>query len=120
MRIASHRELVVWQKAMRLATMSYAIARALPEQERFELGQQIRRAAASIPANVAEGKGRRTRTEFARYLAIARGSAQELDTLIAVAHACGFVREHDAAEAGLLLVEVTNMLTAMLRRLAPL
>jgi four helix bundle protein len=67
--------LIVWQKAMQLAALSYRCAQRLPAIERFGLAAQIRSAATSIPANIAEGNGRRVRDDYGRFLAIARGSA---------------------------------------------
>jgi four helix bundle protein len=116
----SHKELIVWQKAMRLAVASYAVARGLPAIERFGLAAQIRQAAASIPANIAEGNGRRKRGDYARSLAYARGSARELDTHLELAVLCGLTTETVVQEAKSLADEVMAMLTVMLRKLDPL
>lgn len=116
----THRDLIVWQKAMRLAAESYLIAKKLPGEERFELGAQIRAAASSISANVAEGKGRRGKAEYARFLSIARGSARELDSHLSLAVLLRFVPPADVHRAQRLLDEVSRMLTAMMQRLAPL
>ena len=69
----SFRELIAWHKAMDLAEATYRLAAQLPERERFGLWSQITRAAASTPANIAEGHGRQGRREFASFLSIARG-----------------------------------------------
>ena len=105
---------------MRLAVASYDVARKLPAIERFGLAAQIRKAAVSIPANIAEGNGRRKRGDYARSLAYARGSARELDTHLELAVLCGFVTEAAVREARSLVDEVMKMLTAMLRKLDPL
>jgi len=105
---------------MRLANASYAVARTLPDEERCGLAAQIRGAAVSIAANIAEGKGRRTKADFARFLAIARGSARELDTLVDIAVDCGMTKAQSTREAKQLVLEVLSMLTVMLRHLAPL
>ncbi len=76
----SYRELVVWQKAMMLAESAYAIASLLPDIERFGLANQLRRAAVSVPSNIAEGHERRSRAEYRRFIAIACGSLAELET----------------------------------------
>jgi len=117
--LVSHRDLIVWQKAMRLAAASYGITRVLPNEERFGLSPQIRRAAISVAANIAEGKGRRTKAEFAHFIAVARGSARELETLLGLAVLCGMVTEAAAADAKQLADEVIRMLSVLLRKLAP-
>ena len=84
----THRELVAWTLAMDLAAGAYAVARRLPSTERFGLAAQIRGAAASVPANIAEGFGRDGRREFARFLAIANGSLKELETHLELCVRC--------------------------------
>ena len=76
----SHRELIAWQAGMDLLVESYRVAAQLPVVERYGLASQLRRAATSIPANIAEGHGRATRGDFLRFLAIATGSLRELQT----------------------------------------
>lgn len=78
--IRSYRDLQTWQRAMELAEACYHVAAALPPDERYGLGLQIRRAAVSIPANIAEGHNGRTRQVFLNHLAIALGSQAELET----------------------------------------
>ena len=95
----SFREIVAWQRAMRLASMVYEYAATLPENERFGLGAQIRRAAVSIPSNIAEGFGRQTRMDFLRFLRTARGSLYELQTQVELAQALGMVDRNQELEA---------------------
>ena len=78
--IQSYRDLKVWQKGMGLATKCYVETQSLPSDERYGLVSQIRRAAVSIPANIAEGYGRENRGEFIQFLRIAQGSLKELET----------------------------------------
>lgn len=73
------RKLEVWRKAHRLALDAFTLVDELPSRERYDLGMQIRKAASSVPFNIAEGAGRRTRAEYARFLDIALGSASELE-----------------------------------------
>ena len=80
-----YRELVVWQKAMALAGATYAVARSLPESERFGLCAQLRRAAISVASNIAEGHERRSRADYRRFVAIACGSLAELETQLELA-----------------------------------
>jgi four helix bundle protein len=81
----SYRELIVWQKAMKLAEAAYAVARGLPETERYGLSAQIRRSAVSIPSNIAEGHERRSRAGYHRFINIACGSVAELETQLDLA-----------------------------------
>jgi four helix bundle protein len=76
----THRSLIAWQLGMDLAAESYRLANILPAVERFGLASQIRRAGASIPANIAEGYGRTTKGEFRRFIDISNGSLKELET----------------------------------------
>ena len=84
-RIESHKDLIVWQKAIKLAGRVYTATRQLPSEERFGLNSQLRRAAVSIPSNIAEGAARRNRAEFLQFLHIARGSLSELETQMMIA-----------------------------------
>jgi four helix bundle protein len=76
----SHRDLLVWQKAITTAEKVYKTADQLPKHELYALGNQLRRSAISIPSNISEGKGRQTKKEFHHFLSIALGSASELET----------------------------------------
>lgn len=78
--IESYKDLVVWQKAMDLAVASYGLTRAWPKEELYGLTSQIRRAATSIPANIAEGYGRDNLVSYQQFLRIAQGSLKELET----------------------------------------
>ena len=83
--IQSHRDLRVWQEAMSLADLCYRHTRDFPRDELFGLTAQIRRAAVSIPANIAEGYGRENTGSYVQFLRIAQGSCKELETHIALA-----------------------------------
>ncbi len=76
----TYRDLEVWQQAMELVTAVYQLARAFPPEERYGLTSQMLRAAISVPANIAEGSGRRHKTEFLQHSSIARGSLLEVET----------------------------------------
>lgn len=80
--MAGYRELVTWQKAMELAKSVYSCTKAMPKSELYGLVSQSRRAAVSIPANIAEGHGRNSKKDYVRFLIIARGSLRELETLL--------------------------------------
>ena len=115
-----HRSLIVWEKSVDLAVCVLRLSRALPAPERYRFAQQMCSAALSIAANIAEGKGRATRAEYARFLAIARGSGRELDTYLEVIQRGGYVSANRLSPALELVREVLSMLTAMLTRLTPL
>lgn len=115
-----HRALIVWEKSVDLAVCVLRISRAIPAPERYRFAQQMCSAALSIAANIAEGKGRATRADYARFLAIARGSAREVDTYLEVIRRAGYVSTNRLTSALELVREVLSMLTAMLSRLTPL
>ena len=81
----SHRDLEVWKLAMRLVVAIYDLAKKLPPEERYALSDQLRRAAVSIPANIAEGYARNTPADFRRFLLIAAGSTAEVQTQLLIA-----------------------------------
>lgn len=84
-RINTFRDLIAWQKAKALAVEVYRVTRSFPADERYGLTSQIRRATVSVSANIAEGYGRGTTSDFLRFLRIARGSLAEVDTLTEIA-----------------------------------
>ncbi len=89
--IASFKDLEVWQRAMTLAERWYVLTRAFPKEEAFGLTAQIRRAAVSIPANIAEGHGRENTGSFIQFLRISQGSLKELETHLILAERVGLV-----------------------------
>jgi len=90
--IRTYRDLVAWQRAMELAEEVYRATAAFPGDEKFGLVSQMRRAAVSIPSNIAEGFGRKRRAEFKRFLEIARGSLFELQTQAELARRLGWLK----------------------------
>jgi four helix bundle protein len=114
---ADYRDLRVWQVAMDLAIESYRVGELLPARERFGLVAQIRRAATSVPANIAEGNGRVHRREYLHHLSIARGSLNELQTLVAIAERLGYVVASDLKQFAELCDFVSRMLTRLRRSL---
>ena len=85
MKVKNYQELIAWQRAMDLVEMVYKASRHFPREEIYALMSQIRRAAVSIPSNIAEGQGRRTTADFLRHLSIAYGSLREVETQILIA-----------------------------------
>jgi four helix bundle protein len=90
-----HHELRVWQDGIALVKRVYDATAAFPKEELFGLTSQMRRAAVSIPANIAEGAARSGPKEFAHFLVMARGSLSELETLIVIAHELGYLDKRD-------------------------
>ena len=91
MKVKTFRELVVWQEAMQLAEMVYALQKRLPKEEVYGLGDQIRRAVVSVPSNIAEGFGRDSTADFVHFLFIARGSLFETQTQLDLALRLGYL-----------------------------
>jgi len=117
MTVRSYRDLVVWQKSMSLAAEAYRLTRRMPKQEEFRMASQIIRAAASVPANIAEGHGRGTRKDYAHFISIARGSLSEVETFVLLVKSLELA-EADRCDAILELAsEVGRMLTVLRKRL---
>ena len=94
---SKYRRLVVWQRAMQLVLAVYDASRAFPAEEKFGLQSQIRRAAVSVPSNIAEGDGRGGKQDQRRFLLTARGSLMEVETQILIAEALGYVSAEQSA-----------------------
>jgi four helix bundle protein len=119
MSVVGYRKLLVWQKAMDLVVESYQLAERLPSHERYGLASQIRRAAASVPANIAEGNGRAHRGDYIHHVSIARGSIMELETLVEIALRLNYLSEEDVARGRELSDHVSRMLNRLGSRLKP-
>jgi four helix bundle protein len=104
----NHKELEVWKKSMELAETIYAFSQSFPKTEKFGLTSQIRRAAVSIPANIAEGAGRKSNKELLQFLSIAMGSLAELETHYLLSIRLGFAQE---------LKEIINLMNSVKRLL---
>jgi four helix bundle protein len=117
MAIQSYRELEVWQSGMDLAEDCYRVTKIFPKEELFGLTNQIRRAAVSIPANIAEGQGREHTKEFLHHLSIARGSLMELETHLMLSQRVGLI---DQATTSPLLAQterISRMLSGLRKAL---
>ena len=111
----SFRELEVWQLSMELVQRVYALVGAFPTEERYALSDQLRRAAVSIPSNIAEGFGRDTHRDFARFLVQARGSLYEVDTQIEIAVRLGYCTEDEQLK--LLQNQISRSLRSLIQYL---
>ncbi len=117
MRVHDYEKLVVWQKAMDLVSLVYRVTRTFPRDEQFGLTSQMRRAAVSVPSNIAEGCRRSTKKDFAHFLLIALGSASELDIQLKLAKRLGFANEADYNEADGPIHEILRMLNKLAERM---
>ena len=113
------KELRVWSKAHELTVSVYVTTRTFPKDEIYGLTSQVRRSAASIGANIAEGCGRRSDGELCRFLQIARGSASETEYHLLLAKDLGLLSESDFRKAEHKVLEVQRMLTALVQKVQP-
>lgn len=111
-----YRELKVWQKAMEAAKEVYRLAPRLPREETYGMRSQITRAAASVPANIAEGWTRESEKEKAQFLAVAQGSLAEMETFLTLCEEIGWFPTEQTTQLRSLHVEVGKMLTTLRQR----
>lgn len=105
-----YRDLIVWQKSMEMVTAIYAVTEAFPKQETYGLSSQIKRAAVSVPSNIAEGYRRRGKKEREQFYFIALGSAAEVETQLELAKRLHFVTNSSAQVSEGLLDEISKIL----------
>ena len=115
--IQSHRDLIVWQKAMDLSVLIYRLASKFPKDETYRLVSQITRAVTSVPANIAEGHARSTARDYAHFLAVAKGSLMESETFLMLAVRLEYVEREQADSAFQLINEISKMLTSLKSKL---
>jgi four helix bundle protein len=111
------KDLIVWQKAMVLAKRTYELTSAFPREEKFGLVSQMRRAAVSIPSNIAEGQARHCTGEFVQFISHAEGSLAELETQFRLCVVLNFLESSKTLAAFALMEELRKMLNALRRRL---
>ena len=114
----SYKDLVVWQKGIALAKLVYLLTKNFPSEEKFGLIAQMRRAAVSIPSNIAEGQARHTTGEFIQFISHAEGSVAELDTQLILSIELKFCRDVGTEAAFELIAELRRMLNVLRRKLA--
>jgi four helix bundle protein len=117
-RVKSYKDLVVWRKSIILVKLVYQLTRAFPADEKFGLVSQMRRAAVSVPSNLAEGHARNTTGEFIQFISHAEGSLAELETQLILAVELNFCSSTDAQPSHNLVQEVQKMANALRRSLA--
>jgi four helix bundle protein len=121
MNVRSYRDLKVWQLAMQLTERVYRMTDSFPAREIYGLTSQVRRAAVSVPSNIAEGHARDSTKEYLRFLSVAQGSLAELETQVELSKRLGFAKETDitdvlnnSAEIGRMLAGLRKSLSAKL------
>ena len=114
----SYRELIVWIKSMDLVEEVYRITRRLPKEEQYALSDQLRRAPISIPSNIAEGYGRNALKEYIRFLNIARGSKNEVETQLQICLLLEYMNQEEIAPGLALCKEVSKMLNALIHSIS--
>ena len=113
--INSYRDLLVWQHAMDFAVLCYSLTRSFPREEMFGLTSQIRRAASSVAANIAEGHGRENSGSFVQFLRVAQGSLKETETHLLLSERVGFLQPDKLALAMKSCDEIGRMLRSLIR-----
>jgi len=117
--IRGFKDLIVWQRSVALAVKIYHITREFPRDEIYGLTSQIRRAAISIPSNIAEGHGKGSKPSFASHLDIALGSAAELETQLEIALKIGYLQQNEFDPLLNELTEIVRMLYGLLNKVQP-
>lgn len=115
--INSFRDLIVWQKSMQLVVGIYEITKKMPSEEKYGLTNQLRRAVVSVPSNIAEGWGRKSRGHYIQFLRIASGSLCETDTQLELAVRLSYFHEKDVVSLKGQLLEMEKMLRSLISKL---
>jgi four helix bundle protein len=118
MAVKTFNELIVWQKAMDFVDMVYAATAAFPREEIYGLTSQLRRAAVSVPSNIAEGQCRQTTRDFLNFLSIARGSLAEIETQITIAERLRYIDSTKKVDLIEPLKEIARLLRGLSKSLA--
>lgn len=116
--IRSYRNLIVWQKSIDLTVRTYKLTGRFPSEEKYGLTSQMRKAAASIPANIAEGHARRSTGEYLQFLGIARGSLAELETFLILSERLGLIGSEISDSLWENCAEISKMLAGLVRSIS--
>ncbi|CAE6519236.1 Four helix bundle protein [Nitrosomonas nitrosa] len=117
MTVKNYRELIIWQKAMDLVELIYQVTKNFPKEELYGLTSQIRRAAVSIPSNIAEGQARQSTSEFRNFLSIAQGSRAEVETQLMIAQRLDYLPQQKAEQILNLSEEIKRMIYSLTSKL---
>lgn len=115
--IKTHKDLLVWKKSIDLVEQIYTFTKQFPKEELYGITNQMRRCAVSIPANIAEGSGRKNKAEFIQFLHIALGSASELETHLIISQRLGFLSSNSYDEIMNALNEIIKMICGLINSL---
>ena len=116
-KVKSYKDLLVWQKAIELIKEVYPVVNRFPREETYVLGDQLRRAAISIPSNIAEGQARQHTAEFKQFLYISLGSLAELNTQLIIAKELGYINEGALNGIERKVVELRKMISTLIAKL---
>ena len=115
--IKNYKDLMIWQRSIELVVSIYEVLKKFPRIEDYNLTSQIRRAAVSIPANIAEGFGRRTKKDYAQFLNISRGSLYELETHLILASRFGYITDDELRKFADEISQIGKMTNAFITKL---
>ena len=118
MQVKSYKDLIVWQKSMDLVEMVYQATKVFPKEELYGLTNQLRRAAVSVPSNLAEGQARNSTAEFRNFLSISRGSLAEVETQLLIAERLRYLQPEQLTPIMNLQIEINKMINALMGKLA--
>jgi four helix bundle protein len=116
-KISNYRDLLVWARSMDLVEICYKLSKQFPQSEIYGLTSQLRRASVSVPANIAEGHGRRNLGEYLQHLSIANGSLKEVETHILIAGRLKYLQDEEIVPAMAVSTEVGKMLSSLIQKL---
>jgi four helix bundle protein len=116
-KVKSYKDLIIWQKGIELTKEIYKVVKKFPKEETYVLSDQLRRAAISIPSNIAEGQARQHTTEFKQFLYIALGSLAELNTQLIIGKELGYISNTVLIESEIKVVELRKMISTLINRL---
>ena len=117
MSLKTYEELIIWQKSMDLVVEIYCLTKQLPKEELYGIISQMRRAAISIPSNIAEGYSRNSRKEYVQFIYIARGSKSELETQLKICERLGYLSNEQIKDAQNIIKEISKMFNVLLKNL---
>ncbi|MGJ8654283.1 MAG: four helix bundle protein [Opitutaceae bacterium] len=117
MSVRNYTELIVWQKSILLVEQVYSATRSFPSEEIYGLTSQVRRAAVSIPSNIAEGQARKSTKEFKRFLSIALGSNAEVETQLIIAQRLDYIKQDNLNDLLSLCDEIKRMAHTLITKL---
>ena len=115
--IKDYRDLLIWQKSIALVKEIYLLSQRFPTTEVYGLSNQIRRAAVSIPSNIAEGQSRQHTGEFRQFLHVALGSLAEVDTQLIIAKELSYIPKENTSTAENLIIELRKMIHTLIKKL---